>query len=145
MAFILSMLLTNGTSWQKENSRRRIPYDGYLQLENGVGMIRLLDTEVRAGIKAASWRRPEGYGYSCNRRSGSAFYCRNLRHLYSINIREYRFSVRKITNEFFGEKITVSGLITGQDLLKQLKDVELGEKLLLPCSMLRSETDDFSG
>jgi NifB/MoaA-like Fe-S oxidoreductase len=48
-----------------------------------------------------------------------------------------------IRNEFFGEMITVSGLLTGQDLRKQLADVPLGEKLLLPCNMLRDEEQDF--
>ena len=49
----------------------------------------------------------------------------------------------KIRNEFFGESITVSGLITGQDLIKQLKGQELGDRLLLPCNMLRSGEDVF--
>ena len=51
--------------------------------------------------------------------------------------------VYDITNEFFGEQITVAGLITGQDLKKQLKGADLGEKLLLPCHMLRSGEDVF--
>ena len=46
-------------------------------------------------------------------------------------------------NDFFGEQITVSGLITGQDLIAQLKDRDLGERLLLPCNMLRSGEDVF--
>ena len=118
-------------------------YDGYLQLENGVGMIRLLDTEVRQALEQLPGDDQEGYGYSCNRCSCSAFYCRICGPCTAAISEEYRSRYAKITNEFFGEKITVSGLITGQDLLKQLKDVELGEKLLLPCSMLRSETDVF--
>ena len=44
----------------------------------------------------------------------------------------------EIRNDFFGEKITVSGLLTGQDIVKQLKGKELGEYLLLPCNLLRS-------
>ena len=47
----------------------------------------------------------------------------------------------KIINHFFGEKITVAGLITGQDLIGQLKGQELGQCLLLPCNMLRSGED----
>ena len=47
----------------------------------------------------------------------------------------------KIINHFFGENITVAGLITGQDLLAQLKGQELGNCLLLPCNMLRSGED----
>ena len=51
--------------------------------------------------------------------------------------------VYQIENRFFGEKITVAGLITGQDLMEQLKGKELGERLLLPCNMLRSGENVF--
>lgn len=44
---------------------------------------------------------------------------------------------------FFGEKITVSGLITGQDLKEQLSGLDLGEKLLIPCSMLKGDEEIF--
>ena len=46
--------------------------------------------------------------------------------------------IHEITNHFFGETITVSGLITGKDLMEQLKEKPLGEELLLPVNMLRS-------
>ena len=49
----------------------------------------------------------------------------------------------EIRNDFFGERITVSGLLTGQDLLEQLKEKDLGECLLLPCNLLRSGEDVF--
>ena len=48
-----------------------------------------------------------------------------------------------IHNDFFGERITVSGLVTGQDLAKQLKGKALGSRLLLPCNMFRSGEDIF--
>ena len=48
-----------------------------------------------------------------------------------------------IRNEFFGELITVSGLITGKDLIAQLRGKELGERLLLPCNMFRSGEEVF--
>ena len=51
--------------------------------------------------------------------------------------------VISIRNEFFGETITVSGLITGQDLIRQLSGRDLGEKLLLPCNMPKNEEDVF--
>ena len=51
---------------------------------------------------------------------------------------QLKIHVYPITNEFFGEKITVSGLLTGQDILKQLKEKELGGRLLLPQNVLRS-------
>lgn len=49
----------------------------------------------------------------------------------------------EIRNDFFGERITVSGLLTGQDIIKQLANEDLGECLLLPCNLLRSGEDVF--
>ena len=54
-----------------------------------------------------------------------------------------KVDVYPIRNDFFGERITVSGLITGQDLKKQLADQELGDVLLLPNNMLRSGEEVF--
>ena len=51
--------------------------------------------------------------------------------------------VYPIRNDFFGERITVSGLVTGQDLTAQLKGQKLGERLLIPCNMLRVDEDVF--
>ena len=48
-----------------------------------------------------------------------------------------------IRNDFFGEQITVAGLLTGQDIYKQLKGRDLGDRLLLPCSLLRSGEEVF--
>ena len=56
----------------------------------------------------------------------------------NVNVHLY-----KIRNDFFGDKITVSGLITGQDLIKQLYGQELGERLLIPCNMLRDSEEVF--
>ena len=54
-----------------------------------------------------------------------------------------RKEIIAIKNNFFGEKITVSGLITGQDLIEQLSGRKLGDRLLIPCNMLRSGEDVF--
>ena len=51
--------------------------------------------------------------------------------------------VRKIVNDFFGHSVTVAGLVTGQDLLAQLEDIQIGEQLLIPANMLRHEQDRF--
>ena len=51
--------------------------------------------------------------------------------------------VYSIKNEFFGEKITVAGLVTATDIYNQLKDKDLGDTLLIPSSMLRAERDMF--
>ena len=52
-------------------------------------------------------------------------------------------NVYQIRNDFFGEMITVSGLLTGQDLKAQLMGQELGDVLLLPCNLLRSGEEVF--
>lgn len=117
-------------------------YDGYLQLENGVGMLRLLDTEVTEALKD----KP-----SDNRKRKISFATGKLAYPY---IRRYADKVNEkfphieiqgyeILNDFFGERITVSGLLTGQDIMKQLADEDLGECLLLPCNLLRSGEDVF--
>ena len=51
--------------------------------------------------------------------------------------------VYKIINNFFGEKITVTGLLTGQDIIDQLKDKDLGDVLLLPSNTLKADEDIF--
>ena len=56
------------------------------------------------------------------------------------NLKTHLYSIR---NDFFGERITVAGLITGQDLIGQLKGNKLGTKLLLPCNMFRDGEDVF--
>ena len=56
---------------------------------------------------------------------------------------QVKVHIYEIENQFFGERITVSGLITGADLKEQLKDKSLGEELLLPCSMMRSGEEIF--
>ncbi|MFW8314573.1 DUF512 domain-containing protein, partial [Klebsiella pneumoniae] len=50
---------------------------------------------------------------------------------------------RVIRNDFFGERITVAGLLTGQDIIAQLKDEDLGDEILLPCNVLRMGEDVF--
>lgn len=112
-------------------------YDGYLQLENGVGMVRLLLEEVHACLKEM-----EGDGrkrrVSIATGKLAASYIRRLTEEIGKRFPGLTVCVYQIENRFFGERITVAGLITGGDLLEQLRGKELGEALLLPCNMLRS-------
>lgn len=117
-------------------------YDGYLQLENGVGMLRLLFNEFAEGYEmlAGDERQRElamatgklAYPYI------SAMTEKLMEKFPNIKIHVYC-----IRNDFFGERITVSGLITGQDLIAQLKGKELGGRLLIPCNMLKTDEDIF--
>lgn len=117
-------------------------YDGFLQLENGVGMLRLLMNEFEEGYESLN-------GDERDREVSIATgflaypYIQRMADRIMEKYPKSKLHVYGIRNDFFGELITVSGLITGQDLIGQLKGKELGEKLLLPCNMLRIEEQDF--
>lgn len=111
-------------------------YDGYLQLENGVGMMRLLFNEVQEALSAVTGDERQR---EISLATGRLMYLYIGKILEEIrkkfpNITTHLYAIR---NDFFGERITVSGLITGQDLTGQLKGRPLGERLLLPCNMLK--------
>ena len=117
-------------------------YDGYLQLENGVGMIRLLQNEFEEAYEKLTG---DDRMIEVSMATGYAAYnylktmTEKLEEIYpNVKIHLY-----KIRNDFFGEKITVAGLITGQDLISQLKGKSLGDRLLLPCNMLRDGEEVF--
>ncbi|MCD7814041.1 MAG: DUF512 domain-containing protein [Lachnospiraceae bacterium] len=114
-------------------------YDGYLQLENGVGMMRLLMEEVREALdeeNGAVGLPPREISIATGMLAGP--YLKNLCDRICEKYPHVLCHVYEIRNDYFGESITVAGLITGTDLLAQLKDKRLGGELLLPCSMLRS-------
>ena len=112
-------------------------YDGYPQLENGVGMLRLLMEETETAICAAL---PDIAPQRVSIATGllAAPTLTALMEKISEAFPKVSGTVYPIENKFFGELITVSGLLTGQDLLAQVKDKDLGDRLLLPENMLRS-------
>ena len=115
-------------------------YDGYLQLENGVGMVRLLLDEI-----------DEELGSLKTSRRKDSFSIATGKLIFPVikgivdRMREYfpdvDAKVYPVINHFFGESITVSGLLTGQDIADQLRDKELGSRLYLPENLLRSRTE----
>ncbi len=112
-------------------------YDGYLQLENGVGMLRLLLDEFEEGLQKAPG---DSKCREVSIATGKLMYPYLLRLMGRLSEKYPQTTIHlyEIRNDFFGERITVSGLITGQDLAAQLRGRALGERLLLPCNMLRS-------
>lgn len=137
-------------------------YDGYIQLENGVGMMRLLMTEF-----AQVWQEVLEDEVTCSKlekisrcvtiATGRLAYptLKGFADTITARFPNIQVQVVAIRNDFFGETITVSGLITGQDLLAQLaewkesavshkqQDSPLGEAVLIPCNMLRSGEQVF--
>ena len=130
-----------------------VSYDGYLQLENGVGMIRLLTQQVRESLRdyERSKREHDMGGAPCPKMrhvtiATGELAAPTLRRLVSEITTVFPYAgaqVISIRNDFFGERITVSGLITGRDLVSQLKGKDLGDCLLIPVNMLRSQEEVF--
>ncbi len=112
-------------------------YDGYLQLENGVGMVRLLEEEV-----AETLLHLPGDERSRSVTIATGELAASFLQRHADRVRErypnVRVQVLPVKNKFFGEQITVAGLLTGQDLIEQLKSRDLGERLLLTSHMLKS-------
>lgn len=117
-------------------------YDGYLQLENGVGMMRKFwnhfyndfsdirgdDREMSLSIATAKLAYPT---------------IKEVARKIEEKFQNIKIHVYCIKNEFFGEKITVSGLLVGQDIINQLREKELGERLILPANVLNIEEPIF--
>ena len=119
-------------------------YDGFIQLENGVGMLRLLHEEVLDAledIKKPHFMKKRKVTIATGKLA--APFMRQLSDIITEKFNKVTVEVIPITNDFFGEEITVSGLITGQDLIAQLKGKDLGDNLLLSCTMLRAQEEVF--
>ena len=128
-------------------------YDGYPQLENGVGSLRLLWDEFQEALEAAGGgaafaenggAAPEGtQEISVGTGRLATPWIRKLARQAEERFPGLTVRVYPVSNGFFGESITVAGLVTGGDLLRQLAGKKLGRCLLLPVTMLRSGEQVF--
>lgn len=117
-------------------------YDGYLQLENGVGMIRSFIEEVKDYLDSIEG---DDRVINVSAISGVLAYdtikssCDKINKKFpNVNVHVY-----KIINDYFGHSITVTGLLTGQDICSQLSGKELGDNLLLPTNTLKADENIF--
>ena len=115
-------------------------YDGYIQLENGVGMIRLLYEEF---MDALGEKEDDGKTEELSMGFLPYPYLKRLLDRMAEVYPGRKIHLYPIRNDFFGEMITVAGLITGQDLVAQLKGKPLGSRLLLPSVMFKSGEEVF--
>ncbi len=117
-------------------------YGDFDQLDNGVGLLALLEQEFRSAlIQAGDFTEDKTITIA----TGELAYPM-MEKLSSMVMEKYpsvKIKVEKIVNDFFGHTVTVAGLVTGQDLIEQLKGKELGAELLIPSTMLRHEQDRF--
>ncbi len=117
-------------------------YEGYAQLENGVGTVR--DFIESFNLELEEHSQFDG-DITLSAATGEAAYSYIRESLDELERKfpNIKINLYRIKNNFFGENITVAGLVTGSDIIAQLKDRELGERLLLPSVMLRAEGDLF--
>ncbi len=112
-------------------------YEDYTQLDNGVGMLRLLSVECRGAALGAP-QHIEVAPFSIATGVAAAPFIQEMIDSSAASCHtELQYQVYPIVNYFFGETITVAGLITGQDLIAQLEGKDLGTRLLIPQNMLR--------
>ena len=121
-------------------------YEGYPQIENGVGMITSLMTEFKDELNyleeyLENYKAPRHVSVA----TGVAAYdtIKAMATHLEANIEGLQIDVHKIINHFFGETITVSGLLTGKDIYEQLQGKELGDILFFPENALRAGGDLF--
>ena len=126
-------------------AQREIPeeefYEEYTQLENGVGMFRLMETEFTSALKLSD--EPDGVPFSIATGVSAAPFFEKLLKKAKEKYPALNGRVYAIVNDFFGHSINVAGLVTGGDLINQLKGKELGQHLFISQNMLRRQEMDF--
>ena len=118
-------------------------YEDFTQLDNGVGMLRLLQVEFNAALRMVEPDEGDGVPFSIATGTAAGPYLQKLLVTAMEKCANIKGTVYPIVNDFFGHKINVAGLITAGDLINQLKDKPLGQRLLIPSCMLRHGEDVF--
>lgn len=123
-------------------------YDGYLQLENGVGMTRLMENEFLEAFEGLNKSRLSKLfvkKYEATIVTGRLFfpYIKKFADIVMNDFPMIDLDVVAIRNDFFGELITVSGLLTAQDIIAQLKERGYKKNVLLPRNVLKADEPIF--
>jgi len=116
-------------------------YEAHTQLENGVGMLRLLEAEFRAALRVSD--ATDGVPFSVATGAAATPLMEKLIFSAKEKYDILNGQVYSIRNDFYGRQVTVSGLVTGRDLVTQLEGKNLGERLLVSADMLRRDEVDF--
>lgn len=128
-------------------AEREIPapeyYEDFCALEDGVGMIAYLTDDVKWALDELEYDEKLNHtvAFACG--TGVYPFMENIAEMINEKFPNINICVYAIKNNFFGGEINVSGLVTGGDLIEQLRGKDLGCKLIIPSSMLRFENDLF--
>ena len=121
-------------------------YEGFPQLENGVGLLKRFESEVINSLEAIPKDKSVKKRYLIATGTLAYNFIKNLSTMITNKVKDLSLDVIPIRNDYFGESITVSGLVTGSDLINQisnLKDIKSFDGIIIPQSMLRSGEDVF--
>ncbi|MCE5198421.1 MAG: DUF512 domain-containing protein [Armatimonadota bacterium] len=110
-------------------------YEGFPQIENGVGLVRKFKDSARraARILPDSLPRATKISIVTGRAAGSLL----KDWADSVQTKNLSINVYPIKNTLFGEMVTVTGLISGKDIIEQLKGKDLGDAIIIPSVSLR--------
>jgi putative radical SAM enzyme (TIGR03279 family) len=119
-------------------------YEGFLQFEDGVGMIKKMGTEIRQYLDSLpSNKSVEKRKISIATGHSAYKFMREMSNLVMKKYSNIEIKVYEIKNKFWGETITVSGLITAKNIVEQLKGEDIGEVLYITRSMLKADEEIF--
>lgn len=127
-------------------AKRELPnadfYEGFMQLEDGVGLLSCLKDEFDWALEEA---QPSDIKRKVTLACGKApeAFLRDLLAGMGEKFPNITVQVVGIENRFFGGEVDVTGLVTGGDLINQLKGIDLGDELIISSAMLRREGDLF--
>lgn len=128
-------------------AEREIPepefYEDFHALEDGVGMIAYLTDDVKWVLDELEYDESKAHTVTVACGTGVYPFMKRIMAMINQKFPNIKIHTRAIENKFFGGGVNVSGLVTGTDLISRLKGKEIGDRLLIPSSMLRFENDLF--
>jgi putative radical SAM enzyme (TIGR03279 family) len=128
-------------------ANERIPkyeeYEGFPQLENGVGLVRLFQYEIEQSLNKLNDDIQVDKDYIIATGTLAYNFMNKIADIIMEKIRGLNLRVIPIENNFFGKSITVSGLITGKDLIEQLSNYKIKDGIIIPKVMLKNSEEVF--
>ena len=118
-------------------------YEGFPQYENGVGMMRLFSYEIDEELKNIKGEIKVNKEYIITTGTLAYKFMKSISDKIMNKINGLNLKVAPIKNDFFGHSITVSGLVTGQDLINQLRSYNAAEAIIIPKSMFKKGEEIF--
>ena len=128
-------------------AEREIPapefYEDFAALEDGVGMIAYLTDDVKWALEELEYDEKPKHTVTVACGTGVYPFMKKIMAMINEKFPNITINTQPIKNNFFGGGVNVSGLVTGGDLIAQLKGKNIGKRLIIPSSMLRFENDLF--